>query len=83
MPPSSLYPGFESEFLSKEGHRVAFRIVSREPIGDQIIPDHEQVLVPTPASTARLVNFAWGPWLFRAELEDRGPDAEIVVQKVL
>jgi len=80
---SALAPGFESEFVSKEGRRMAVRIVSRDPAGDQIIPDHEQLMVATPASTSKLVSFVWGPWLYRAELEDKGVDAEIVVQKVL
>jgi hypothetical protein len=80
---STLFPGFESEFVSEEGRRIALRIISRDPVGDQIISGQESTIAATPASTSKQVTFTWGPWLFRAELEDKGLDNRVVVPKVL
>jgi hypothetical protein len=75
--------GFQSEFVTKEGRRLIVRIVSRNPIGDQVIPKTGNMMAVTPASTAKLVSFVWGAWLYRAEVEDKGPEPEVVVQKLL
>jgi hypothetical protein len=75
--------GFQSEFVAKDGRRLAVLIVSRDPIGDQVIPETGKLVAVTPASTAKLVSFVWGPWLYRAEIEDKGPEPEVVVQKLL
>ena len=82
--PASLKVGFQSEFVTKDGRRAGLRIVSREPIADQVTPDaKERLMAIAPVSTARLVNFVWGAWLYQAELEDRGADAGAAVQKVV
>jgi hypothetical protein len=80
---ASLKTGFQSEFVTKEGRRVALRIVGRQPIADQALPDDERMMLITPASTAKLVSFVWGTWLYRVELEDKGAEPEVVVQKIL
>jgi hypothetical protein len=75
--------GLHSEFVTKDGRRLAVRIVSRDLIGDQIISETGKLVAVTPASTAKLASFVWGPWRYQAEIEDKGPEPEIVVQKLL
>ncbi|HZV20521.1 MAG TPA: hypothetical protein VE986_03150 [Hyphomicrobiales bacterium] len=75
--------GFQSEFVTRNRRRIAMRIVAREPIIDQTVPDNRRVTMLTPASTANMVSFVWGPWLYRAVIEDRGVEPDVVVQKVL
>ncbi len=82
-PLGSLKPGFQAEFLSRERHRIALRIVSREPIFDRTVPDNARLMNVTEASTANRMTFAWGNWIYKAEIEDRGVEPDIVVQKVL
>ena len=82
-PSGSLKPGFYTEFLSKERHRVALLIVSREPIIDRAIPDNARLMNFTEASTANLMTFAWGQWIYKVEIEDKGVESDVVVQKVL
>jgi hypothetical protein len=79
----SLRIGFQTEFVTKDRHRFALRVVSREPIIDQPVPDNKSLVTIAPASTARVVAFIWGQWLYSAEIEDKGVELEIVVQKVL
>ncbi|MGA7324514.1 MAG: hypothetical protein WBX25_08560 [Rhodomicrobium sp.] len=81
--PVSLKPGFETEFMTKDGHRASLRIVSREPIVDLALPNDRRMMDIVLASTGKTVSFAWGPWLYRAEITDKGADAPVVVQKVL
>ncbi len=75
--------GFETEFLNKYRHRMALRIVSRMPIIDEPVPENSRLMEISPASTSKLVTFVWGDWLYRAEIEDKGFEPDIVVQKVL
>jgi len=82
-PLGSLKPGFQAEFLSKERHRIALRIVSREPIFDRTVPDNARLMNYTEASTANRMTFAWGNWIYKAEIEDKGVEPDVVVQKVL
>jgi len=82
-PLGSLKPGFQAEFLSRERHRIALRIVSREPIFDRTVPDNARLMSLTEASTANLMTFAWGNWIYKAEIEDKGVEPDVVVQKVL
>jgi hypothetical protein len=82
-PFGSLKPGFRAEFLSRERHRIALRIVSREPIIDRSVPDNAKLINVTEASTANLMTFVWGNWIYKAEIEDKGVEPEVVVQKVL
>jgi len=82
-PYASLKAGFQTEFVTKERRRVALRIVSREPIVDRAVPDKSRLMHIVPASTANVSAFVWGPWLYMVELEDRGVEPEVVVQKVL
>ena len=82
-PFGSLKPGFQTEFLSRERHRIALRIVSREPIIDRSVPDNAKLINVTEASTANLMTFVWGNWIYKAEIEDKGVEPEVVVQKVL
>ncbi len=81
-PYASLKAGFKTEFVTKEHRRLALRIVSRQAIVDQAVPDNERLVDLVPASTANLVTFVWGPWLYRVEVEDKGPEPEVVVQKI-
>jgi hypothetical protein len=87
--PASLEVGFQSDFVTREGRRAGLRIVARDPILDQAITDSERLMAITPVSTARLVSFVWGAWLYQAELTDKGAateaetDQKVVVQKVL
>jgi hypothetical protein len=80
---ASLKPGVEAEFITRDHRRVAVRVVSREPIVDQAVPDNAHIMGIAPASTAALVSFVWGPWLYRVEIQDRGVESEVVVQQVL
>ena len=59
------------------------RIVGRDAIVDQQVPDNRTLSSITRASTANIVSFVWGDWLYRAEVEDKGFDPEIAVQKIL
>ena len=82
-PYASLKAGLQTEFVTREHRRVALRIVSRVAIVDRPIPDNSRLMDVVPASTANGVTFVWGPWLYTAEVEDKGPEPEVVVQKVL
>jgi len=82
-PFENLKPGFQTEFLSRERHRIALRILSREPIVDRSVPDNAKLMNVTEASTANLMTFVWGNWIYKAEIEDKGVEPEVVVQKVL
>jgi hypothetical protein len=82
-PFGSIKPGFYTEFLNKERHRVALLIVSREPIVDRVIPDNQRLMNITDASTANVMSFSWGHWIYKVEIEDKGVEPDVVVQKVL
>jgi hypothetical protein len=82
-PVIALNVGYSSEFLTKDRHRISLLILSREPIVDRAVPDNRRLMSVTEASTASVVAFAWGRWIYRAEIEDRGVEPDIVVQKVL
>jgi hypothetical protein len=82
-PALALNAGFYTEFLTKERHRISLLILSREPILDRAMPDNRKLMNVTEASTSNVVSFAWGRWIYRAEIEDRGVEPDIVVQKVL
>jgi hypothetical protein len=82
-PYTALKVGFQTEFVTKEHRRVALRIVRRDPVGDQVVPDNARLMDVVPVSSATTLAFIWGPWLFRAEIEDRGFEPDMVVQKVL
>jgi len=80
---AALNVGFNTEFLTQERHRIALLIVSREPITDRAIPDNARLMQVTETSTSNVISFVWGRWLYKAEIEDRGVEPEVVVQKVL
>lgn len=82
-PFGSLRPGFQAEFLSRERHRILLRIVSRELIFDRTVPDNSRLMNITEASTASLMSFSWGNWMYKAAIEDKGVEPDVVVQKVL
>ena len=82
-PFGSLKPGFYTEFLNKERHRITLLIVSREPIVDRAIPDNQRLMNITDASTANVMSFSWGHWIYKVEIEDKGVEPDVVVQKVL
>ena len=82
-PFGSLKPGLQVDFISRDKHRISLLIVSREPIIDRAIPDNVRLMNITEASTANSVTFAWGNWIYRAEIEDKGVQPDVVVQKVL
>jgi hypothetical protein len=82
-PVLALNAGFYTEFLTKDRHRVSISILSREPVVDRAFPDNRKLMSVTEASTANVVSFAWGRWIYRAEIEDKGVEPDIVVQKVL
>lgn len=82
-PFGSLKAGFYTEFLTKERRRIALLIVNREPVFDRVIPDNSKLTNFVEASTANVVTFVWGRYLYRAEIEDKGVEPDVVVQKVL
>ncbi len=82
-PYGSLRPGFYTEFINKERHRIALLIVNREPIVDSVVPDNARLMDITEASTQNVMSFAWGHWLYKVEIEDKGVEPDVVVQKVL
>jgi hypothetical protein len=82
-PAVALSAGYYTEFLTKERRRISLLILSREPIVDRTIPDNNTLMSVTEASTANVVSFAWGRWIYRAEIEDKGVEPDIVVQKTL
>ena len=82
-PFESLKPGFYTEFLTKERRRIALFIVSCEPLVDRAIPDNTRLMNITEASTANTMLFVWGHWLYKVDIEDKGVEPDVVVQKVL
>jgi hypothetical protein len=80
---ASLKPGVELEFITKDHRRVAVRVLSREAIFDRAVPDNSRIMSIAPASTANMVSFVWGPWLYRVEVQNKGIEPKVVVQKVL
>ena len=82
-PYASLKAGFQTEFVTSKHRRVALRIISRSVIVDRAVPDNARLMDVVPASTANVVSFVWGPWLYTAEVQDKGPEPEVVVQKIL
>lgn len=76
-------PGTEAEYVTRDRHRVALRIVSRQSLVDRSVPDNATIMDVAPASTAKLVTFVWGDWLYTAEINDKGVEPEVVVQKIL
>jgi hypothetical protein len=80
---ASLKPGVELEFITKDHRRVAVRVLSREAIFDRAVPDNNRIMSIAPASTANMVSFVWGPWLYRVEVQNKGIEPKVVVQKVL
>ncbi len=82
-PFGSIKPGFYTEFLNKERHRIALLVVSREQIVDRAIPDNQHLMNITDASTANVMSFSWGNWIYKVEIEDKGVEPDVVVQKVL
>src|SRR5258706_8178116 len=76
-------PGTEAEYITRDRHRVVLRIVSRQSLTDRSIPDNAAIMDVAPASTAKVVTFVWGDWLYRAEINDKGVEPEVVVQKIL
>ncbi len=82
-PGASPKAGFQTEFVTQEHRRVAIRIIRRDAIMDRAVPDNARLRDIVPASTANTVTFAWGSWLYVAEVEDKGIEPQIVVQDVL
>jgi len=82
-PYDKLKTGYRVEFVNKDHHRVALRIVGRQPVTDEAVPDNARLMDMAPASTANRVSFVWGPWLYTVEVEDKGVEPEIAVQSVL
>ncbi len=80
---ASLKAGFQTECVTKDHHRVAIRIVRREAIVDQAVPDNARLMDIVPASTANTLSFVWGAWLYVAEVEDKGVEPDVAVQEVL
>ncbi len=82
-PFASLKPGFYTEFVTQERRRIALLIVSRAPITDRALPDNARLMNLTDASTANVKTFVWGRWIYKVEIEDKGVEPDVVVQKVL
>jgi hypothetical protein len=82
-PKAGLKTGFKTEFVTKDHRRIAIRIVRREPITDRAVPDNERLMDIVQASTANVIKFHAGNWLYTAEIQDKGIAPEIVVQEVL
>lgn len=82
-PAANFKPGLQVEFISKDRHRISLLVVSREPIIDRAIPDNARLMNIAEASTANSVTFSWGSWIYRVEIEDKGLEPDVVVQKVL
>jgi len=80
-PSSHLKPGLYTEFVTSDRRRLALLIVSRQPITDQVVPDNSKLMAITEASTGNLVSFAWGRWIYRVEIQDKGIEPDAVVQK--
>ena len=82
-PRAGLKVGFKTEIVTKDHRRIAIRILQRERITDQAIPDNARLMNIMPASTANVVSFVWGSWLYAAEIEDKGIEPDVAVQEVL
>jgi hypothetical protein len=82
-PAIALQAGYYTEFLTQDRHRISLYIVSREPVVDRAMPDNNRLMALTEASTSNAVSFAWGNYIYRAEIEDKGVEPDIAVQKVL
>ena len=79
----TLRVGGQTQFISSDGHRIVLRILRRDPISDEPVPDNRRMMQIAPASTANVVSFVWGQWRYAVEIEDRDRNSEIVVQKSL
>lgn len=75
--------GLRAEFAAADGHRLVFRIIRRDPVTDEPVPDNSRMMNIAPASTAHVVSFIWGQWRYSVEIQDHGRDPEIAVQKSL
>jgi hypothetical protein len=82
-PSTSLKPGFKTEFVTKDHRRIAIRIIRREAVTDRAMPDNARLMDIVPASTASVVSFGWGNWVYTAEVRDKGIEPEVAVQEVL
>ncbi|MFT4080157.1 hypothetical protein [Rhodomicrobium sp.] len=83
-PSAHLRPGLYTEFVTNDHRRLALVIVSREPITDQVIPDNARLMSITEAGTGNVVSFAWGRWIYRVAIEDKGmePEAPVVQKRI-
>jgi hypothetical protein len=80
---ASVKPGFKTEFVTRDHHRIAIRIIRREAVTDRAMPDNTRLMDIVQASTANTVRFVWGNWVYTAEVQDKGIEPEVVVQEVL
>ncbi|KAI93834.1 hypothetical protein T281_14335 [Rhodomicrobium udaipurense JA643] len=83
-PSAHLRPGLYTEFVTNDHRRLALLIVSREQITDQVIPDNAKLMAITEAATGNVVSFAWGRWVYRVAIEDKGmePEAPVVQKRI-
>ncbi|MBT3070373.1 hypothetical protein KKP04_05775 [Rhodomicrobium sp. Az07] len=83
-PSAHLRPGLYTEFVTHDHRRLALLIVSREPMTDQVIPDNAKLMAITQAGTGNVVSFAWGRWIYRVAIEDKGiePAAPVVQKRI-
>ncbi len=82
IPSSRLQVGYRSEFVTSDGRRLALRVVRRQLVTDQVVPDNARIMDIAPASTAPVVSFVWGQWRYDVEIKDLGSD-NLAVQKSL
>ncbi len=81
--PDALVPGTAFEYLSASRHRLVVHILDRQPLADGIVPANDKLMNIAAASTEKTITFVWGHWLYRAEIEDRGVEDTVAVQKSL
>ena len=80
---ANLRIGLETEYDNEDGRRFGLRIVDKQPITDQVVPNNADIMKVAPASTNDIVYFIWGQWKFGVAIEDRGEEPHLAVQKSL
>jgi hypothetical protein len=68
---------------TEDGRRYALRIMSRQPLTDQALPDRQTSANMVPASSAHMINLVSGRWLYRITVEALDSPPALAVQQNL
>jgi hypothetical protein len=68
---------------TEDGRRYALRIISRQPLTDQALPDQKLNANMVPASSAHMISIVAGRWLYRIGVEEIESEPVLAVQQSL